>query len=411
MSHVLIDNVRIVRPGERIAAGSLLIDGSRIARLDPSPEECPPDAARLDGGGRLLTPGLIDVHTHGIHRYQYESGPEHLLAAAKVLGAYGTTCVVPTIVPMPGPRLLPQLEQLAKTIPSVADAHIPGLHLEGPFVALTGAACRPIAGDVRLLDEMIAACGGRVTIMSLSPETPGVLPVIERLCERSIVPFITHTRATPEQTQAAIDAGARHATHFYDVYPVPPETEPGARPVGAVEAILADRRVSVDFIADGCHVHPVAIRAAAAAKGYAGIVLVTDSNIGAGLPPGEYDTPWGFRVRVRPGDGARNVRTNELAGSALTMNEGIANLLKWLGKGDAGSPARSGQEDLWQERAGCCFSADQVWAMGTSNAARLIGLNSRGRIEPGADADLVLWDDNLRPALTWVGGRCVYAAA
>ncbi|MFB3902381.1 MAG: hypothetical protein ACE15E_02925 [Acidobacteriota bacterium] len=68
---------------------------------------------------------------------------------------------------------------------------------------------------------------------------------------------MTHTAATVEQTVEAIEAGARHATHFYDVFPCPPETEPGARPCGAVEAILADPRLSVDFILDGEHVHPV----------------------------------------------------------------------------------------------------------------------------------------------------------
>jgi N-acetylglucosamine-6-phosphate deacetylase len=222
--------------------------------------------------------------------------------------------------------------------------------------------------------------------MSVSPEIPNILPVIERLCEQNIRVFLTHTRATPEQTLAAIDAGATHATHFYDVFPVPPETDPGVRPVGVVETVLADRRATVDFIADGVHVHPMAIRAAVAAKGYKGVTLVTDSNIGAGLPPGVYDTPWGYRVRVRDGDGARHAEKNFLAGSALTMDRGIANLLRWL--------------DL---------PAECVWAMGTTNPARLLGLKGLGRIEPGAAADLVLWNEDLRPVRTWVGGESVYA--
>src|SRR5262249_45336740 len=149
-----------------------------------------------------------------------------------------------------------------------------------------------------LLKDMLAACQDRVAIMSISPDQKNVLPVIVHLKERGIVPFITHTRASVEQTQAAIEAGARHATHFYDVFPVPEEKDPGVRPVGAVEAILADRRVSVDFISDGVHVHPTAIRAAVAAKGWAGVILITDSNIGAGLPSGQYDTPWGYPVHV-----------------------------------------------------------------------------------------------------------------
>jgi N-acetylglucosamine-6-phosphate deacetylase len=168
-------------------------------------------------------------------------------------------------------------------------------------------------------------------------------------------------------------------------YP-PAESDPGVRPVGAVEAILADPRASVDFIADGVHVHPTAVRAAIAAKTWAGVILITDSNIGAGLPAGVYDTPWGYRVKVAPGKAARHETKNFLAGSALTMDRGIANLLNWLK-----------------------LPREQVWAMGTLNPARLLGLDRKGRIEPGADADLVLWDADLTAAQTWVHGISVYA--
>jgi N-acetylglucosamine-6-phosphate deacetylase len=114
-----------------------------------------------------------------------------------------------------------------------------------------------------------------------------------------------------------------HATHFYNVFYPPAESDPGVRPVGAVEAILADPRASVDFIADGVHVHPTAIRAAIAAKTWAGVILITDSNIGAGLPAGVYDTPWGYRVKVAPGKAARHETKNFLAGSALGGVGGI----------------------------------------------------------------------------------------
>jgi N-acetylglucosamine-6-phosphate deacetylase len=267
----------------------------------------------------------------------------------------------------------------------VREVHIPGLHIEGPFMAVGGAACPTLPGDLGLLEEILAACAGRVAVMSLSPDAPHIVPVIRRLRERGIVVFLTHTRANVEDTEAALEAGAVHATHFYDVFYAPAETEPGARPVGAVEAILADPRASVDFIADGVHVHPTAIRAAVAAKSWRGVILITDSNIGAGLPAGVYDTPWGYPVKVSPTDAARHATKNFLAGSALTMDRGMENLLRWLK-----------------------LPPEQTWAMGTLNPANLLGLTRKGRLEPGADADLVLWDDDLRPARTWLGGHCTY---
>ena len=162
------------------------------------------------------------------------------------------------------------------------------------------------------------------------------------------------------------------------------------RPVGLVELFFAEPEATVDFIADGCHVDPVVIRMAVRAKGFSGVSLITDANIGAGLPPGEYPTPWGSPVRVKPGNGARisdqkHPMCGVLAGSALTMNVGMANLLRWIP-----------------------LPPEQVWALGTANPARGAGLEHKGCMEVGADADLVLWDEELTPAKTWLGGELVF---
>ncbi len=388
MSALLIRDVRILNPGRETTPGDVLVRGGRIvlaSALSQAASADGRDAERIDGRGRLLTPGLIDLHTHGVMHSLYESGPDGLRAAVRELGRFGVTTVLPTIVPQIRDGWLERLGEIAAAIPSVRDVHIPGLHIEGPFMAVGGAACPTLPGDLALLERILAACGDQLAIMSLSPDAPDIVPVIRRLREKNVAVFLTHTRASVEQTEAALEAGATHATHFYDVFYAPAETDPGVRPVGAVEAILADRRATVDFIADGIHVHPTAIRAAVAAKSWAGVVLITDSNIGAGLPAGTYDTPWGYPVRVSPDDAARHATKNFLAGSALTMDRGMANLLRWL--------------DLPPE---------QVWAMGTLNPARVLGLHRKGRLEPGADADLVLWEDDLRPARTWVGGECTY---
>lgn len=373
-------------PGEKISPGSVLLEDGKITALNPP--QPPHGATVLDCAGRLLSPGLIDVHTHGIERccYSYNRPAGEFAEALRILPRYGVTCVLPTIVPSKDPNLLKPLSAVMKALPTDG-AVVPGLHIEGPFVAIGGAACPTLPGDVALLEKFLDACGQRVAVMSISPDQKNILPVIESLVARKIIPFITHTRASVEQTEAAIEAGARHATHFYDVFPFPEERDAGVRPVGAVEAILADPRASVDFIADGVHVHPTAIRAAVAAKGWAKVLLITDSNIGAGLPPGEYETPWGYNVRVKAEDAARHVTEGFLAGSALTLNVGMKNLLGWLGKS---------------------LSAEQIWAMGTVNPAKLLGLTNKGRIAVGADADLVLWDDDLNAVKTWIGGKLLF---
>ncbi len=384
-SRLLIRDVRLVEPGLGIRPGAVLVQDGRIAALGAITADRATGAGVVEGRSRLLTPGLIDVHTHGITHHLYESGPDALRAAAGELGRFGVTTVLPTIIPAIRDGWLDRLAGIAAALPSVTTAHLPGLHIEGPFMAVGGAACPTLPGDLELLEKILAACAGRLAAMSVSPDAPDIVPVIHRLRQAGVAVFLTHTRASVEQTEAALDAGARHATHFYDVFYSPAERDPGVRPVGAVEAVLADPRATVDFIADGVHVHPAAIRAAVAAKAWAGVVLITDSNIGAGLPAGSYDTPWGYRIKVSPADAARHETKGFLAGSALTMDRGMANLLAWLPLPPA-----------------------QIWAMGTLNPARLLGLERQGRLEVGADADLVLWDDDLTAARTWVTGTTVY---
>ena len=387
---ILLHNIQIVYPGQRIEHGSLLLEDDIIKCINPVKASLSPDMERIDGKNCLLTPGLIDLHTHGIHTYLYDFSAEHCLAGSRILPEYGTTSFCPTLIPHVTPELLDKLETYASILTRAEGALIPGLHLEGPFVALPGAGCETAKADIGLLDEIISACKHQLRIMSISPDSPGILPVIERLCEYGVIPFMTHTRATVEQTQAALDAGARHATHFYDVFPMPEETDAGVRPAGAVETILSDPRASVDFIADGVHVHPVAIKVALAAKSYERVLLITDSNIGTGLPPGTYETPWGYPVKAAPGKGARIADPDHpsfggLAGSTLTMNQGIANLLQWLN-----------------------IPSEQVWAFGTLNPARLLKLTEQGIIKEGAQANLVLWNNKLEPLMTCVKGSWVY---
>lgn len=389
MKRTLLRNARAILPNAAITTRDVLIEGATIRDIAPAITVEGPQHT-IDGDGALLTPGLIDLHTHGVGVHLYEHSVEDLIGGCALLPRFGVTTVLPTLYRALGRESFDLLGKLAEAARRIDAVHIPGFHLEGPFLALAGAGAMTLHGDVRLLNDLFDACDGFVRAMSISPETPDILPVIEELVRRGVVPFITHTQASAEQTQRAIDAGARHATHFYDVFPIPVETEPGVRQVGAVEAILADERCTVDFICDGVHAPPIAIRATLTAKGWDRVACTTDSNLGAGLPAAHYDHPWGYRIRAEPNNAARIANPTHpehdgLAGSTLTMNVGVSNLLRWFSN-----------------------DGDAPWTAATSTPARIARLDDAGRIEIDRRADLVLWNDDFTPRLTLCGGRITH---
>ena len=234
---------------------------------------------------------------------------------------------------------------------------------------------------------LLEAGGGHVKIWDVSPELEGAPEVIEGLTRQGIVCSIAHTQATIEQGQAAVDAGARLVTHLFDVFMPPEDTGSGVYPHGLVDYLLIEDRVRCEIIGDGTHVPSILVEKAFRCKPPDGLVFVTDSNFGAGLPPGRYEAggSWGWIQIDGPNNGARMVdRGMGLAGSALTPIDGFRNAIR-----------------LFNKSIGI---ASRVWSR---NPARLLGLN-KGEIVRGRDADLIVLDENLELQYTVVAGQTVF---
>ncbi|HXK61090.1 MAG TPA: amidohydrolase family protein [Acidobacteriota bacterium] len=386
----LFENATVVLPGQARPRFSVLVEDGVIQTVAPR-EQLNDQVVeeRIDLGGDFLAPGFIDLHIHGTGFYLVDDGPDALAGLCGLLPKYGVTGFLPTVAPRRPDEDAEFLASLANAEPD--GARVLGFHLEGPFLTLTGALPREALGnaDPRRVERLIEACRPYSAIFSVSPDFEGILELLPIMAAGGTPVFMTHTRASVQQTEAAIEAGVRHATHFYNVFPVPPEPEPGVRPCGAVEVVLADPRVSVDFILDGEHVAPVACRMALACKGIDGVALITDANVGAGLPPQRrpyrfagYDVTFAYQGGpARMGDDGPI--PGALAGSGLTMDAALRNAIRMLGL------------DLWQGVA-----------MLSATPARILGLGDRkGRIAPGFDADLVQLDADLRVKQTWIGGH------
>jgi N-acetylglucosamine-6-phosphate deacetylase len=276
----------------------------------------------------------------------------------------GVTAFLPTVISSPAERYEGIFAAYA-SIGDVSGARPLGLHLEGPLLSprRCGAHDRAVieAADPELLGRFHD--DGHVRLVTLAPERPGVLACVAPLAARGIT---------------GIDAGATMVTHLYNA--MSPFEHRSPNTVGVA---LTDGRVVAGLIPDGIHVHPVGLRLAVQAKGVDRVALVTDMIAAAGMGPGEY--PLGNR-RVVVDDTSARLPDGTLAGSIVTLDAAVRNMVRWAGT-----------------------TLAQALHMATAVPARLLGLSSLGRIAAGCDADLVLFDDDLRVQATFVRGECVWS--
>lgn len=368
---LLLTGARVLTPGEE--AGWVAVEAGRIAAVG-GPADRPPAATEtVELADRLVVPGFVDLHVHGGGGAQFMSGdPVQCRKAGRFHVGHGTTALLATTLTAPHDDLLAAVQGIA----AAGDPAIAGIHLEGPWLsperpgAQDAAALRdPDPGE---LAELMAA--GPVRLVSVAPERPGALALIERIAAAGATAALAHTDATYDEAIAGLDAGARHAVHVFNAMRPLHHREPGV-----IGAVLERDAVTCEVIADGHHVHPAVVRLLARLKGPGATVLVTDAIEAAGLPDGEYRLGTA-PVQVR--DGRALTPSGHLAGSTLTLDAAVRNVCAW------GIPL------------------PDALRMASTTPATVLGLR-KGRIAPGYDADLAVLDADLQPVATLVAGAFV----
>lgn len=374
---LLIHSARLVDEGMIVDDAWVRIDGgvvvARGTGQDRPTADVVIDAAAAAGEGALLTPGFVDIHAHGGAGASFDDGPDAIRVARAMHRAHGTTRAVVSLVTAP-------LEDLAARAAMVADlretdADILGSHLEGPFLdpghngAHDPALLRhPAAEDVqRLLD----AGRGTVRQVTLAPELPGGLDAVRTIVAGGAAAAVGHTGADDDTVRAAFDAGATILTHAFNAMHGIHHREPGP-----VLTAAADRRVTVEAIADGVHLHPHVVKLVFD-EAPERVALITDAMAAAGSDDGDYRLG-SLHVAVR--DGVARVDSGSIAGSTLTLDVALRRAV------DAGVALEAAVRAL------------------TATPAAAVGFGDElGSLRIGMLGDAVLLDRRLRVLRVWTG--------
>jgi N-acetylglucosamine-6-phosphate deacetylase len=378
MTRLAIHADRALTPLQEIPDATVLIEDGRIAAVGPReavlvPQGTPERVAR----GMTLAPGFVDVHIHGAGGHDVmEATPEALREICEVVARHGTTSLLATTVTAAPEQLCRSAEGIARFIHSQAQeakdrvpvAEILGLHFEGPFISAARRGVHPpahiAAPSVPLLCKMLECADGCARLITLAPELPGAMELMDAARDAGLAVSMGHTDADYSQAHEAIAHGAHHAAHVFNA--MRPFSH---RETGVLGAVLTSPEVTAELIADGVHVDAPAMQLLLAAKGPERVILVSDGTAATGMPDGKYQLG-GFEVTVSGGV-CRNAE-GRLAGSTLTLDRALRNIVA------LGVPL-----------------ADAV-RMLTLNPARLLGLEGKkGILAPGADADVVLLDAQL----------------
>ena len=376
---MLLKNCKIIFL-DKIEKGSLLIENGIIKEINPSETN---DSNSIDCNGLYVSPGFVDVHIHGAGGHDTMDGTfEAINEISKTICKYGTTSFTPTTMTMSANDILKSMTSIKKAkLEGTDGAIVLGAHLEGPFISPSAIGAQNpnflIAPSFENFKSMTGDAIDSVVSITMAPEVSGAKELASQLTDMGIRCSIGHTKATYEEAIEGIKCGFCHSTHLFNAMTGFTHREPGV--VGAT----FDSDITTETISDGIHISYPSLRIAYKQKGIDKTLLVTDAMCACGMPDGTYALG-GQPVTVK--NGAARLENGALAGSVLTLNKAVKNILD------------NSEYQLYE-----------IIKMASYNGAKFCKVDDKkGQIKENFDADLVIFDENIDVKMTIVGGKIVY---
>lgn len=385
-----IFNGRVITPYRLIENGTVLIENGKIVGVCNGNIDFQ-DSQVVDAQNNYISPGFIDLHTHGGGGYDFMDGTvEAFLGAARMHALHGTTALVPTTLTSETDDLLQTFSvyREAKS-ENTAGAQFLGLHLEGPYFSML----QKGAQDPRYIRlpkkeeyEAILNYSDDIIRWSAAPELEGAYEFGREMTRRGILAAIGHTDATSDEVAEALENGFTHLTHLYSGMSGVMRRN-AFRYAGVIESAFLFDQLTVEIIADGIHLPPSLLQLIYKQKGPSRIALITDSMRGAGMGPGESilgGIKDGMKVIIEDGVAKLPDRT-AFAGSVATTDLLVRNMIQL-----AGVPLLHAVQMMTTTPAQICSIGDR-----------------KGSLTIGKDADLVIFDENIQMKTTIINGRII----
>ncbi len=385
-----LTNGRVILPQEIVTDKAVVVEGKKIVGI-ANADSLGTDTERIDVGGRYITPGLIDIHTHGALGHTFNEPDAKAFATITEENVRrGVTSLLATMATAPIPDLVKCLEFSRQWMHEPhGGSQVLGVHLEGPYFSLAQKGAQD-PENIRTPDDgtpdVLLEHHDVMRIMTYAPELPGALELTARLARLGIVPAAGHSSAKDEDVLAAMEVGLRHIIHIWSAQSTTVREGPWRKP-GLLEATLVFDELTAEMIADNKHLPPTLMKLAYKCIGADRLCIVSDATSGAGMPEGARFRMGEMEYEVHDGVGMMLDRT-AFAGSTTLVNQMVPILTDAVG-----------------------IPLVEAVRMATLTPARVIGFDDRkGSLEAGKDADLAVFEDDFTAWRTMIGGRWVYAA-